>query len=62
MPNNSALNIELQRQSEEPLYRQLIGQIRDQIESGALPAGTRLPASRTLARRLGISRISVVNA
>ena len=33
-----------------------------QIESGSLPAGTRLPASRDLARQLGISRISVVNA
>ena len=62
MPNNSALNIELQREGSEPLYRQLIALIRDQIESGALPAGTRLPASRKLARRLGISRISVVNA
>ena len=31
------LNITLQRQSEEPLYRQLIGQIRDQIKSGRPP-------------------------
>ena len=56
------LNITLQRQSEAPLYRQLIGQIRAQIDSGDLPAGTRLPPSRALALRLGISRISVVKA
>lgn len=61
MPN-SPLIIELQRESEIPLYRQLIAQVRSQIESGALQAGTRLPASRKLARQLGISRISVVNA
>ncbi len=57
-----AQSITLQRDSEEPLYRQLIQQIRSQIERGTLPAGTRLPASRALALQLGISRISVVNA
>ena len=56
------LNITLQRESEEPIYRQIIAHIRDRIESGALPHGTRLPASRSLARQLGVSRISVVNA
>lgn len=52
----------LDRDSEEPLYRQLIRQIKLQIESGQLPAGTRLPASRELAEQIDISRISVVNA
>jgi GntR family transcriptional regulator/MocR family aminotransferase len=52
----------LDRDSEEPLYRQLIRQIKLQIESGQLPAGTRLPASRELAEQINISRISVVNA
>ncbi len=50
------------RDSEEPLYRQLIRQIKTQIDSGQLPAGTRLPASRELAEQINISRISVVNA
>ncbi len=54
--------IKLDRESEEPLYRQLIRQIRAQIDSGSLPAGARLPASRDLARQLGVSRISVVKA
>lgn len=61
MPN-PRLNIALQRASEVPLYRQLIEQIRAQIEAGDLPGGARLPASRALARQLGLSRISVVNA
>jgi GntR family transcriptional regulator/MocR family aminotransferase len=56
------LAIPLERDSEEPIYRQLIRHIRAQVESGTLPAGTRLPASRDLARQLNISRISVVNA
>ena len=58
----SELKIALDRNSQEPIYRQLIRQIRLQVDSGMLPAGTRLPASRDLARQLGISRISVVNA
>ena len=56
------LNLTLDRDSEEPIYRQLIRQIKMLIDSGMLPAGTRLPASRNFARQLGISRISVVNA
>src|SRR5215210_1376263 len=62
MLNPSKLAIGLEREGEEPIYRQLIRHIRAQIESGILPPGTRLPASRDLARQLNISRISVVNA
>lgn len=57
-----SLSITLDRDGEEPIYRQLIRSIRMQIESGTLPSGTRLPASRDLAQQLDISRISVVNA
>ncbi len=59
---STTLTIPLDRDSEEPIYRQLIRHIRAQVESGSLSAGTRLPASRDLARQLNISRISVVNA
>jgi DNA-binding transcriptional MocR family regulator len=62
MLNASKLAIALDRDGEEPIYRQLIRHIRAQIESGILPAGARLPASRDLAHQLQISRISVVNA
>ena len=57
-----SLGVKLDRESEEPIYRQLIQQISLQIDDDMLPAGTRLPASRALARQLGISRITVVNA
>lgn len=60
--NQANLTIPLDREGEEPIYRQLIRHIRMQIESGNLSAGSRLPASRDLARQLSISRISVVNA
>lgn len=62
MFNASQLAMALDRDGEEPIYRQLIRHIRAQIESGSLPAGARLPASRELADHLNISRISVVNA
>jgi len=55
MLNSPNLAVSLDRDGEEPIYRQLIRHIRMQIESGNLPAGTRLPASRDLARQLNIS-------
>ena len=57
-----ASSLRLDRESAEPIYRQLIRQIRAHIDSGLLPAGERLPASRGLARQLDLSRISVVKA
>lgn len=45
-----------------PLYRQLYLELRGAIESGRLPPGSLLPSSRTLARELGISRNTVLNA
>ncbi len=46
----------------EPLYRQLEDQIRVQILDGRLPAGSRLPSIRELARELGIARVTVMSA
>ena len=62
MFNANQLALALDRDGEEPIYRQLIRHIRSQIDSGSLPSGARLPASRELADALNISRISVVNA
>jgi len=62
MLNASRLSISLDRDGEEPIYKQLIRHVKAQIDSGNLPPGTRLPASRDLAQQLNISRISVVNA
>lgn len=44
------------------LYQQLYEGLRTVILNGSLPAGTQLPATRMLARELGVSRNTVVNA
>lgn len=44
------------------LYQQVAERILRQIESGALPAGARLPAEKDLAHQLGISRPTVREA
>jgi GntR family transcriptional regulator/MocR family aminotransferase len=54
--------ITLDKNSAEPIYRQLIRSIREQIAQGMLRPGDRLPPSRELADSLTVSRISVVNA
>ena len=59
MPFNT---IHLSREADHPLYLQVADQLRTNIETGALPPETRLPASRTLAKKLGVNRITVVNA
>ncbi len=54
--------IQLMRQTDQPLYLQVVEQLRQQIESGELTPQTRLPASRILAKKLGVNRITIVNA
>ncbi len=54
--------IQLTRQTDQPLYLQVANQLRVQIESGELAPHTRLPASRALAKELGVNRITIVNA
>ena len=44
------------------LYRQITETLQREIADGTLPAGTRLPSSRQLARDLRVSRITVVTA
>jgi GntR family transcriptional regulator/MocR family aminotransferase len=52
----------LDRGGGEPLVRQIYGQVRSAVLSGALRAGTKLPSSRAMATRLGVARASVVAA
>src|SRR5919202_3330311 len=54
--------ISLDPSSEAPIYRQLYERMRDGILSGVLSAGARLPSTRTLAAKLGVSRATVVTA
>jgi GntR family transcriptional regulator/MocR family aminotransferase len=56
------MRIPLDRNSDEPLYRQIQRFLREQILAGTLPADTRLPATRELAANLGVSRITVTSA
>jgi len=44
------------------LYRQVYNQLRQAILEQKLPVGARLPSTRALARSLGVSRNTVLNA
>ena len=46
----------LNKHSHMPLYRQLVEYLIGQIESGALPTGSRVPSERELAGDLAVSR------
>jgi DNA-binding transcriptional MocR family regulator len=56
------MQLVLDRASNEPLHRQIEQQLRRLIDGGDLSAGTRLPASRVLARTLGVNRATVTTA
>jgi len=56
------LPVTVARQRGLPLGRQVAHQIRELIRSGRLPAGSRLPSTRTLARELGVSRNTLLDA
>ncbi|WP_282605239.1 PLP-dependent aminotransferase family protein [Pelagibius sp. Alg239-R121] len=54
------LSLHIDRESGRLVTSQVFTAIRDIILSGGLSAGERLPASRTLAKDLGISRTTVI--
>lgn len=56
------LVLNLDRTSRVPLYRQLVQGIRRAILEGRLKAGEKLPASRTLAKSLNVSRFTVTQS
>jgi GntR family transcriptional regulator / MocR family aminotransferase len=56
------MRIPIDRQGGVPLYRQIESYLRQGILSGSLAAETRLPASRQLAKSLGVNRITVESA
>jgi GntR family transcriptional regulator/MocR family aminotransferase len=58
----NSMRIPLDRKNNVPLYQQIQNYLRTQIQSEQLLPGTKLPATRKLARDLGISRITVQNA
>ena len=56
------MDIILSNSSDEPIYRQIISQIKACIMSGELAAGDALPSMRTLAQQLRISVITTKRA
>ncbi len=56
----ASLNVE--KDGPEPAYRQVYQGLREAILSGEIAAGAKLPASRRLARQLGVARVTVSRA
>ncbi|WP_295819454.1 PLP-dependent aminotransferase family protein [uncultured Deinococcus sp.] len=54
--------VTLERGGREPLHAQLAAQLRAAVLSGALPGGSALPGTRTLAATLGVTRGVVADA
>ncbi|MCA1247510.1 GntR family transcriptional regulator, partial [Massilia sp. MS-15] len=52
----------LERGAATPLFRQLYARLKEAILHGRLAPGARLPATRTLARQLQVSRQTVLAA
>ena len=56
------MDIILSNSSDEPIYQQIISQIKSHIMSGELVAGDALPSMRALAQQLRISVITTKRA
>lgn len=54
--------LQIDRTANLPLYVQIRQQMRELILTGTLPAESRLPATRDLAKALGVNRTTVVTA
>jgi DNA-binding transcriptional MocR family regulator len=63
-PKGSAMSllINIDGQSRQPVFRQIIDQIIAFIDAGALKTGARLPSTRLLADKLGVNRSTVYKA
>ena len=56
------MRLQIERNSDVPMYLQLRDSFREAILSGELPGGTLLPPERKLAEELGVNRSTVVKA
>ncbi|MBL8863906.1 MAG: GntR family transcriptional regulator [Planctomycetes bacterium] len=54
--------IALERNSGQPVFRQITDQVRFQVATGVLEAGSEIPSTRDLAARLGINPMTVSKA
>lgn len=60
--SRNVVELEINRDDVDPVYRQVYRQLREAILSGALSPASRLPSSRSMARDAGVARITVVRA
>ncbi len=51
--------IVVEKESGLPIYRQIVDQIRFQVDSGLLCAGEELPSTRALSQELGVNPMTV---
>jgi DNA-binding transcriptional MocR family regulator len=56
------LDITIDRESSEPIFRQVVREIQNLIRTGSLPEGFRLPPERRMAEALGVNRSTIFNA
>lgn len=56
------LLIHIHDTSGKPVFRQIMDQIMELVDSATLKPGTRLPSTRSLATQLGVNRSTVYNA
>lgn len=56
------MDIILKNSSDEPIYQQIVSQVKSQIMNGTLAAGDALPSMRNLASQLRISVITTKRA
>ncbi len=52
----------LEKGSQNPLYQQLMQRLKNDVTSGAYPAGGRIPSEQTLCETYGVSRVTVRKA
>lgn len=56
----SLVSVEFDKNATTPIYRQITDWMKNAIQTGQLPAGTKLPSTRVFADELGVSRNTVV--
>jgi GntR family transcriptional regulator of abcA and norABC len=56
------LNWAAEKDSDQPIYLQLADHIRDQITSGTVKSGEKVPSRRLMVEKLGVSRNTVTTA
>lgn len=56
----SLVSLEIDKRSKVPIHRQISDRLREAIQNGRMPAGTKLPSTRVFADELGVSRNTVM--